>query len=70
MNDLQTFETGAATVCETATVQNPFGAPLAQGGASNISTAQIVSREVAETPRKSIWRNSFRAINDKRRTEF
>ena len=48
MNDLQTFETGTATVGESATVQNPFGAPLAQGGASNISTAQIVSREVAE----------------------
>ncbi len=48
MNNLQTFVTGAATVGESATVQNPFGAPLAQGGASNISTAQIVSREIAE----------------------
>ncbi|MBQ7110480.1 MAG: hypothetical protein IJO06_04580 [Thermoguttaceae bacterium] len=70
MNDLQTFETGTATVGESATVQNPFGAPLAQGGASNISTAQIVSREVAETPRKSIWRNSFRATSAKQRIEF
>ena len=70
MNDLQTFETGTATVCESATVQNPFGAPLAQGGASNISTAQIVSREIAEMQAQIYLAKQFPRDSAKRRIEF